>query len=539
MTTSVPASPRKMPIGIQSFEYLRQNDYIYVDKTALVYRLVTMGKPYFLSRPRRFGKSLLLSTLEAYFQGKRELFKGLAIEQLETEWKEYPVLHLDLNAEKYDSMESLVKTLEFQLREWEKVYGMNEDATSYSMRFLSVIKAAYRQTGRGVVVLIDEYDKPMLHSFHDEALQEEFRKTLTAFYTVLKSADPWLRFVFITGVTKFAQMGIFSELNQLSDISLVPQYAMLCGLTRDEIERDFVPEIRALAEANKQTTEETLARLTRQYDGYRFCSDDLPGMFNPFSVLSVMTYLRYKNYWFATGTPTFLVEMLKKTDYDLRTLDGVEVSEAALTDDRADSRNPIPMIYQSGYLTIKDYDEEFQVYTLGFPNDEVRYGFLNFIVPFYTPVRESDTSFFIGRFIHELRAGDVEAFLTRLRAFFAGIPYELNDKTEHHYQVVFYLVFRLMGQYTEAEVRSARGRADAVVRTADTVYVFEFKLNGTAEEALKQIGDRGYLIAWQADGRRLVKVGVEFSAEERNLSRWNVEEMKDEHAERGYTCWPN
>ena len=516
--------PRKMPIGIQSFEKLRRGDFVYVDKTALVYRLASNPTPYFLSRPRRFGKSLLLSTMEAYFLGKRDLFKGLAIEQIETEWATHAVLHLSLNAERYDSRESLENMLEYQLRGWEETYGTNGIATSVSSRFTEVIKAAYEQTGRGVVVLIDEYDKPLLRSFDNPTLQQEFRILLTAFYTVLKDADPWLRFVFITGVTKFAQMGIFSNLNQLNDISFDEDYATLCGLTLEEIEADFAPELEILAQSNKQTHEETIARLTRQYDGYRFSRGDVPGMFNPFSVLSVMSKRRYDNFWFATGTPTFLADMLRETDYDLRNLDGVQVTAVSLTDDRADARNPVPMIYQSGYLTIKDYDPEFQEYTLGFPNDEVRYGFLNFITPFYTPVRETDTAFYIGKFIRELRAGDVEAFLTRMRAFFADIPYELNDRTERHYQVIFYLIFKLMGQYAGAEVRSATGRADAVVETADTVYVFEFKLRGTAEEVLAQIDSRGYLIPYAADGRRLVKVGVEFSTEERNLSRWIITE---------------
>lgn len=522
MNTVQPPFPRKMPIGIQSFEKLRRGDFVYVDKTALVYRLTSNPTPYFLSRPRRFGKSLLLSTMEAYFLGKRDLFKGLAIEQLETEWATHAVLHLSLNAERYDSRESLENMLEYQLRGWERIYGTSGIATSFSTRFTEVIKAAYEQTGRGVVVLIDEYDKPLLRSFDNPALQQEFRILLTAFYTVLKDADPWLRFVFITGVTKFAQMGIFSNLNQLNDISFNEKYATLCGMTWEEIEANFAPELAALAEKNGQTQEETTARLTRQYDGYRFSQGNVPGMFNPFSVLSVLENQAYKNYWFATGTPTFLANMLRETDFDLRNLDGVQVTEASLTDDRADARNPVPMIYQSGYLTIKDYNERFQEYTLGFPNDEVRYGFLNFITPFYTPVRETDTAFYIGKFIRELESGDVEAFLTRMRAFFADIPYELNDRTERHYQVIFYLIFKLIGQYAGAEVRSATGRADAVVQTADTVYVFEFKLRGTAEEALAQIDERGYLIPYAADGRRLVKVGAEFSATERNLSRWII-----------------
>ncbi len=519
-----PGAPlRNLPIGIQSFEKLRRAGYLYVDKTALVYSLVTTNNPYFLSRPRRFGKSLLLSTFEAYFQGKRELFEGLAIEQLETEWAPHAVLHLDLNAGKYDSVEQLENKLLNQLERWERQYGVTYIARGNSDRFQNVIEQAAHQTGRGVVVLIDEYDKPMLQSFHDTKLQEEFRNILTAFYTVLKSADQWLRFVFITGVTKFAQMGIFSTLNQLNDISFDEDYNALCGMTRAEVEDVFPPELERMAQDKRLTYGECMERLTRMYDGYRFTASQwFEAIYNPFSVLSALKKRQFGNYWFASGTPTFLAEMLRKTNYDLRELDGLQVSAASLTDDRANPDNPVPMIYQSGYLTIKDYDEELQLYTLGYPNEEVKYGFLNFITPFYTALPASDAPFYIGQFVHELRAGNVEAMLCRLRAFFADFPYELNDRTERHYQVVFYLVFKLLGQFIHTEVRSAHGRADAVVETADTVYVFEFKLRGTAEEALAQIDDRGYLIPYTADSRRLVKVGAEFSAEERNLSRWII-----------------
>ena len=518
------SSPRKMPIGIQSFEKLRRGNYVYVDKTELVYKLVSTSNPYFLSRPRRFGKSLLLSTMEAYFLGKRDLFKGLAIERLETEWDTHAVLHLDLNAEKYDSSERLHDMLEFQLRGWEETYGTGGKGITHSGRFMEVIQKAYEKTGRGVVVLIDEYDKPLLNSFQDEDLQRSFRDTLTAFYSVLKSADQWLRFVFITGVTKFAQMGIFSNLNQLVDISLTRPYATLCGITLEEIEATFEPESERLMEYHGLSREELLEQLTRRYDGYRFSPGNVARMFNPFSVLSVMAKRLFDNYWFATGTPSFLVEVLKKTDFDLRELDGIEVSAASLSDDRANINNPVPMIYQSGYLTIKAYNEEFQIYTLGFPNDEVKYGFLNFVTPFYTPVAETETSFYIGKFIRELREGDPDAFLTRLRAFFAGIPYELNDRTERHYQTVFYLVFKLMGQFSEVEIRSAKGRADAVVKTADYIYVFEFKLDGSADEALAQIDDRGYLIPYSADNRKLIKIGVNFNPKERNIGEWKRED---------------
>lgn len=513
---------RKYPIGIQSFEFLREQGYLYVDKTALIYQLVKMGKPYFLSRPRRFGKSLLLSTLEAYFQGRKELFKGLAIEQMEKDWIEYPVLHLSLNAEKYDNRERLYDMLERQLCAWEELYETKGVGITHSGRFMEVIRCAYKKTGQRVVVLIDEYDKPLLRSFHDEKLQQDFRETLTAFYTVLKDADPWLQFVFITGVTKFAQMGIFSNLNQLNDISFNLRYSTLCGMTQTEIETTFAPELETLGSVNQLNPKETIDALARQYDGYRFSEDQIEGVFNPFSVLSSLAESKLRNYWFATGTPTFLVEILKKTRYDLRKLDGIEVTAASLSDDRANIDNPIPMIYQSGYLTIKAYDERFRFYKLGFPNEEVKYGFLNFAMPFYTSVSENEAPFYIGKFVHELEEGDVDAFLTRMRAFFADFPYELNDKTERHYQVVFYLVFKLMGQYVDAEIRSARGRADAVVKTQDAIYVFEFKLDGSVEDALKQIDDKGYLIPYTVDGRRLYKIGVNFDVEQRNLGEWKI-----------------
>ena len=434
------AAVRKLPIGIQSFEYIRNQGFLYVDKTALIYKMATMGKPYFLSRPRRFGKSLLLSTIEAYFQGKRELFKGLAIEKLETDWLEYPVLHLDLNAEKYTSIEALTYILERHINGWEDTWGKDTRENSLSDRFIGVITRAYEKTGRQVVVLIDEYDKPLLQVFNDEKLQTEYLKTLKAFYGVLKSADRYLRFVF-----------------------------------------------------------------------------------NPFSLLNTLSFSRFGSYWFQTGTPTFLVELLKQSEYDLRTLiDGVEMKESAFSEYRVAENNPIPLIYQSGYLTIKDYDERFHLYTLRFPNDEVKYGFLDFITPFYTSVGDEDNGFYIGKFVRELRSGDVESFLERLRCFFADFPYELNAKTERHYQVVFYLVFKLMGQFTGAEVRTARGRADAVVKTPDYIYVFEFKLDGSAEQALRQIDEKGYLLPYTSDGRQPVKVGVSFDAEQRNLGEWLI-----------------
>ena len=513
---------RKLPIGIQTFEKLRKGDYLYVDKTELVWKIAYTSTPYFLSRPRRFGKSLLLSTFEAYFEGKKELFEGLAIEKLETKWEKHPVLHLDLNAEKYDSPERLYDILSRQLTLWEIQYGKGIDENTLSGRFSGVIRRAYEQTGSSVVVLVDEYDKPLLQALGNDVLLDEYRKTLKAFYGVLKSADRYLRFVFLTGVTKFSQVSVFSDLNQLQNITLWPDYGTLCGITLQELLDTFQPEIKILAANNSISYDDAVQRMTRLYDGYHFCIKSV-GIFNPFSVLNVLKSKVFDNYWFQTGTPTFLVEMLQETEYDLRTLlDGIEAPSSMFSEYRVDSNNPIPLIYQSGYLTIKDFDREFGNYLLQFPNDEVRYGFINFLVPFYTGVRNSDQGFYIGKFVQELRSGDYDAFLTRLQAFFADFTYELNEQTERHYQVVFYIVFKLMGQFTDAEVRSARGRADAVVKTPKYIYVFEFKLHDTAEAALKQIDDKGYLIPYQADGREVIKIGVEFSAEKRNISRWLV-----------------
>ncbi len=515
------AQLRKLPIGIQTFADIRTGNYLYVDKTAFVWQIANTGKPYFLSRPRRFGKSLLLSTFEAYFEGKKELFAGLAIEQLETEWKKHPVLHLDLNAEKYDSPQALTEILSRNLTLWEETYGKGMDEETLSGRFSGILRRASLQAGCGVVVLIDEYDKPLLQALgSDDELLKDYRNTLKAFYGVLKSADRYLRFAFLTGVTKFSQVSVFSDLNQLNDISIKPQYATLCGITEQELVDVFTPELQRLAESNALTWEETLQKMKTMYDGYHFC-EFAKGVFNPFSVLNVFDGYKFDNYWFQTGTPTFLVKMLQKSEYDLRTLlNGIEAPASVFTEYRMDANNPIPLVYQSGYLTIKDYDREFNNYLLEFPNDEVRYGFINFLVPFYTSMTNSDQGFYIGKFVQELRTGDYDSFLTRLQAFFADFPYELNERTERHYQVVFYIVFKLMGQFTQAEVQSSRGRADAVVKTPKYIYVFEFKLHDTAEAALKQIDEKDYLIPYQADGREVIKLGVEFSAEKRNINRW-------------------
>ena len=513
---------RKLPIGIQSFEKIRTGGFTYIDKTDLIYQLASSKSPYFLSRPRRFGKSLLMSTLEAYFLGKKELFTGLAMETLETEWKEYPVLHLDLNARNYDSKEALVAILNQHLEKWEAKYGDEKKERSPEERFSYLLERIHEASGSQVVILIDEYDKPLLQAIGNEKLQEQYKNILKAFYGVLKSADAHLRFVFLTGVTKFGQISVFSDLNQLKDISMDARYATICGITDKELRRDFQPELEALAANEGLSYEEVCQKMKRMYDGYHF-RHNMEGLYNPFSVLNALDSVEFGSYWFSTGTPTFLVQLLKETDYDLRNLEGIELPVNQFADYRADADYPIPVIYQSGYLTIKGYDKEFQSYTLRFPNEEVKYGFLNFLVPYYTGVSSNENLFNIRHFVNELRSGDANAFLARLRAFFAGIPYELNDKTERHYQAIFYLVFRLLGQYMEVEERSAKGRADAVVKTKDYVYVFEFKLDGNVDEALKQIDEKGYLLPYSVDERKLLKIGVSFDSAERNIGEWKIQ----------------
>ncbi len=511
---------RKLPIGIQDFPSLREDGYLYVDKTALVYKLVNEGRVYFLSRPRRFGKSLLCSTLAAYLEGHKELFAGLAIEKLEEKWTKHPVLRLDLNAEKYDSVESLQNILTYHLIRWETEYGTATDA-SLPGRFRGVIERAHQVTGQRVAVIIDEYDKPLLQTLDNPALNQEMKAALKPFFGVLKSVDAHLKFLLLTGVTKFGQVSVFSDLNQLADLSLHPSYTTLCGITEEELLANFGPELESLASNQNLGRNETLAEVRRMYNGYKFHQDG-PSVYNPFSTLNLLDRFEFVDYWFQTGTPTFLVELLQKTNADLREIDGVQLEAADFANYRQDPDRPLPVIYQSGYLTIKSYDKALRFYTLGYPNDEVKNGFLQFLSPDYTGVEKGKTGFHIGMFSRELREGNVDAFMTRLRFFFENIPYDLNDKTERHYQVVLYLVFTLLGQYIQSEVKSANGRADSVVHTPDAVYVFEFKLKGKAELALKQIDEQGYMIPYQASGKRIVKVGVEFNKKKRNIGRWLV-----------------
>ena len=515
---------RKLPVGIQDFEKLRTGNNIYVDKTAYIYKLIQSDAPYFLGRPRRFGKSLFLSTLKAYFLGKKELFTGLAIAGLEKEWTEHPVFYIDFNLGMYTDPKSLYQTLDYYLRLFEEKWGKTEGESNPAIRFEAIIRRACEKSGQKAVVLIDEYDKPLLATMDRPDVNDGMRNMLKSFYGVFKSADAYLRFVLLTGVTKFSKVSVFSDLNQLRDISMSNPFSGICGITETELINNFQPELHALAGETGKTCEETLAEMKKRYDGYRFAKEG-DDVYNPFSLLNTFSSLDFGNYWYQTGTPAFLVKMIKDINFDIRKITDSQVSATAefLTDYRVDNRDPIPVLYQSGYLTIKGYNAQLNKYYLGFPNEEVKYGFLRNLLPAYAPADSILlNAFYAGDFIEDLWAGNVDGFMSRMQAMFASIPYDLSDRTERHYQLVFYLLFTLMGQFVQTEVKSAKGRADAVVKTSDTVFVFEFKTDagGTAEDALKQIDDRAYPIPYTAGGRKIVKVGAEFSAEERILSRW-------------------
>ena len=512
---------RKYPIGIQSFENIRKEGYLYVDKTALIYQLVQTGKHYFLSRPRRFGKSLLLSTLQAYYEGKKELFDGLAMASLEKDWKTYPVLHLDLNARRYEDVHSLVAILNQHLESWEAVYGDEKKDRAPEERFAYLIEKICRETGQKVVVLIDEYDKPMLQAIHNKELQSSYRNILKAFYGVLKSKDAYLQFALLTGVTKFSKVSVFSDLNNIEDITLIRDFAGLCGISEEELYATLSMDIQELAEATGMSYEDTCRRLKEQYDGYHF-AERTSGMYNPFSLLNVLKSKQFRNYWFETGTPTYLVELLKENHYPLEHLTYEQATADTLTGiDTVDS-SPIPVLYQSGYLTIKDYDPEFETYTLGFPNKEVEEGFTRFLLPYYAHIRSGSSAFHIVNFVKEVRSGNIDGFMKRLQSFFSDTPYELVRDLELHYQNVLFIIFRLVGFYTQAEYHTSEGRVDLVIRTDQFIYVMEFKLDGTAEEALQQIEEKQYALPFVSDSRRLFKVGVNFSNATRNIEKWLV-----------------
>ena len=527
---------KDLPIGIQSFEDLRKNDYLYIDKTKYIEQLL-QGKVYFLSRPRRFGKSLFLSTLAAYFRGQKELFKGLYLEKAEEElaqhenreaWQVYPVLYLDLARREYKTCEDLLERLTLNLRSWEAAFGVAKVSDAPDEQFAYIIEQIHLTTGKQVVVLVDEYDKPLFESLDNEPLNAAYRGILRGFYSVIKSLDAHIRFAFLTGITKFSKVSVFSGLNNLRDISLVRSFSGICGITAQELSENFKPYIAALSEQIAKSQEETLAVLKREYDGYLFAADG-ENVYNPFSLLNVFASERIEPYWFATGTPTFLINYLRRVQYNIPDLENrARLSASRFDSYRADMLNPLPILFHTGYLTIKGYDPETWVYELGFPNNEVRYEFYENLLADYAP-SYSDLGFSVNDFLDAVRAGDVDTFMTNLQSLLASIPYDTASASslqlrERDYQIAVYLVFALVGLFTQTEVHSSTGRADCVVITEKYIYLFEFKLwsAGTAGEALQQIRDKGYATQYQSANKELLLVGASFDETKRNIGEWVV-----------------
>ena len=526
----------KYPIGIQSFDKIINEGYVYVDKTDLIYRLVKSGTIYFLSRPRRFGKSLLISTLECYFQGRKELFRGLAIDKLETEWAEYPVFHIDFNEGDFTIGGTLEKKIEEYVADWEKVYGRSDTAQTIGRRFMYVLAQAHKRYGRRCVVLVDEYDKPILEVLdagyktrvdgEERLLEERHREILKAFYSIFKSADKDLQFVLLTGVTKFSQVSVFSGFNQPSDISMDEQYETLCGITQEELEHYFAEPIKALAVKYKVTEEGMLDMLKHRYDGYHF-SGNLTDVYNPFSLLNAFAKKALRDYWFSSGTPTYLVRLLNHTQENLNELTGRYYRPEEFVDYKADVEKPLPMIYQSGYLTIKGYEPVYERFLLDFPNNEVKNGFVSLIASDYLKSKENMGNWVID-VVESLKHGDLEQLRKLFTSFLASIPYSMRAKKdeaekERFFHYTLYLIFRLISVYTVyTEKEQSQGRADCIVETDGYIYIFEFKRDGTADEALAQIEAKGYARPYEADPRTLYKIGVNFSSETGTVEDWKT-----------------
>ena len=527
----------KYPIGIQDFSSIIRDGYVYVDKTDLVYRLATEGKIYFLSRPRRFGKSLLVSTLKNYFLGKKELFQGLAIDALEKEWAKYPVFHLDFNGSNYTQSNTLERILEETISGWESVYGKDPFYSDLGKRFVYVLQQAHKKTGRRAVVLIDEYDKPLLDvldtglslavSGEKRLLEDLHREILKGFYSVFKAADEDLQFVLLTGVTKFSQVSVFSGFNQPADISMDPRYEQLCGVTEEELYRYFMEPITAMSKVYRCTVDEMKVRLKKQYDGYHF-SDRLTDIYNPFSILNAFAQERIADYWFRSGTPTYLIRLLNHSQENLNELTGKYYDPSQFIDYKADVEKPLPMIFQSGYLTIKDCKLNRNTFLLDFPNDEVKKGFITLIANNYLSTR-TDTGSWARDVVDALENGDLEQFRKLLTSFLAEIPYSMRRKEtererERYFHYTFYLLMRMVSVYTVyTEKQQSEGRVDCIIETPNYIYVFEFKLDGTADEALQQIKDKGYTRPYATDSRPLYRIGVSFSSESGTVEDWKVE----------------
>ena len=521
----------KYPIGIQSFTKIIENGYVYVDKTELIYNLTHEGSIYFLSRPRRFGKSLLVSTLENYYLGRKELFKGLAMERLEKEWAVHPVFHVDFNSTNFTNPGELEQKLDFYVSRWMNQYGLPPEIKALGIgdRFVEVLRAAHLQTGRRAVVLIDEYYKPILDVLDvDTSLEDRHRNVLKAFYSVFKAADEHLQFVLLTGVTKFSQVSVFSGFNQPKDISMDGRYETLCGITQEEIEHYFPQPIADMAEDYRCTPEEMRQRLKLQYDGYHF-SDRLTDVYNPFSLLNALDSRRIYDYWFRSGTPTYLIRLLSHFNENMNELTGKYYRPEEFVDYKADVEKPLPMIFQSGYLTIKNYDIDFNTFLLDFPNNEVKNGFLTMLATSYLKPKQRVEGC-IDTLVETLEAGETDKLRALFTSFLASIPYTMRRRQdeaerERYFQYTFYLIMRLVSVYTvHVEKPQSQGRVDCIIETPRYVYIFEFKLDGTAAEALRQIEEKGYAREYETDPRKLYWIGAAFSSETGTISDWGIRE---------------
>ena len=513
---------KRLPVGIQTFTEIINREMLYIDKTEYIYRMTKLSKYIFLSRPRRFGKSLLVSTLQSYFEGKKELFKGLAIEQLEKEWAQHPVLRFSLASGKHMEKEQLERYLLDILSDNEKRFGLHSDKIDTNIRFKNLIKNVYDQTGKQVVVLIDEYDAPMLDVVHENEQLPILRQVMRNFYSPLKDCDPYLRFVFLTGITKFSQLSIFSELNNLKNISMLPEFAAICGITVEEMQTQMADYIDVFAETEEISHEVMVAKLTKQYDGYHFTWPS-PDIFNPFSLLNAMQDRRLDSYWFASGTPTYLIEMLRKFDVLPSEIKNIEAEAFDFDAPTENMQSITPLLYQSGYITIKDYNKNFDYYTLSIPNKEVRIGLLRSLVPSYVQTSTLVVNNTARKMAQLIVNDDVDSALSLLQKFLQTVPYCDNASSEGHYQQVMFIVFSLLSNYiADVEVRTPSGRVDMVMRTDKALYLFELKMNKSAAAAMKQIDLKDYPARFAMCGLPIVKVGINFDDERRTISDWQI-----------------
>ena len=513
---------RLYPIGIQTFSKIREGNYLYIDKTAYVYRMTHSASSYmFLSRPRRFGKSLLTSTLHSYFSGRKDLFHGLAMEKLEKEWTEYPVLHFDMSTAKHADSEQLLQELNLKLYGYEQNYGRLDEEVNPNQRLMGLIKRAYEQTGKKVVVLIDEYDAPLLDVVHERENLDVLRNIMRNFYSPLKACDPYLRYVFLTGITKFSQLSIFSELNNIENISMDEPYAAICGISEDEIRSQMEEDVDRLAKNLEVTLEEALMKLKENYDGYHFTYPS-PDIYNPFSLLTAMEKGKIGSYWFGSGTPTYLIKMLDKFGVKPSEIGRKQLKSSAFDAPTETMTDAVPLLYQSGYITIKDYNKMLDLYTLDIPNKEVRLGLMESLLPHYVDNKTPEATTMVAYLFYDIQNGDMDAALHRLQEFLSTIPYCDNTKFEGHYQQVFYIIFSLLGYYVDVEVRTPRGRVDIVLRTKTTLYVMELKLDKSAGEAMEQIDLKNYPERFALCGLPVVKVAVSFDSERCTIGDWKI-----------------